>query len=211
MLIIALIDAYIKAIIKDANCETLEELVNLKLGKEEEYNKLLNECQELNEESNRVLDDKKNSSEKCFKLREALEKKSMAILLAIFGVLGGAALVVALFPNIVSIVLAVVSVLFAGKIGMNAKANLWTSFNESKSELDELTVLESSLSNEATQKLLASLDLMNSIKDVDKVLGTVETFLESYAKSAGIILEEDLINEEVKEDILEESKGRSLH
>lgn len=212
----ALINSCVKAIVKDADCETLEELVCLMQEKEKEANELHDKSSELNKENYRVLEEKKRVLAEQSELRDALTKKDIVILFAIFGVMGVAAGMVAFFPGILSIIIGIVCVLIAGKIGMDAKNNIWSGYNENQKYLDELTNRECDLSSEMNQKIFMSINLMNSIQDLNKVVETIKTFLESYAKEKGITLEEELTQdeieqvEEVSEEKLEEGKKRTL-
>lgn len=208
---IALVDAFIKTLIKKTNCETLEELVNLMQEKENDVSKLHDESIELSEKNSIVLEEQKKLLEEQSKLKRSAENKSGGIIFAILGIMGIAAGLVTVFPSILYIILAVVLVLITAKVGMDINIRNWSACRENEKKLADLEEQELDLNAKSSRNIFLLIDLTNSIQEIKNVMEDVTTFLESYAEAKGVTVEDKLTQDEVvQEETLSEEKGLHL-
>lgn len=216
---IALIDSYIKVILKDSECETIEELINLIKEKENEAATLHESTSELNQNLYNIMEEKRKLLDQQIDLKnEASSKSLIKVLLPILGVMGIGVVCVVIFFNIPVLLLALASLFAAVKIGLNAKEIIWSDYNINVAKLDELSTQEIDLNSQFNQKLYEAIGLNNSIDGLGKTVKDIVTFLETYVtvskKNESESLTQDTTLEEVEakeEPTFEEENGKSLN
>lgn len=217
-----LIDSYIKVILQKFECETIEELVESVRAKEKEATELHNYSSELNEKLRKIMEEERSLLSHLIDLRnEATYKCTTRVLLPILGVMGVGASCVVIFFNIPSLLLSLVSLFAASRIGLSVRDKIWSEYGVNKARYEELNGQESLLSNEFNQKLFEALSLNNSINELVKTVGDITTFLETYISVTEKVDPESLIqysaleehgevNEAISEVVSEEVKERRL-
>lgn len=216
---IALIDSYIKVILKDSECETIEELINLIKEKENEAATLHESTSELNQNLDNIMKEERKLLDQQIDLKnEASSKSIIKVLLPILGVMGIGVVCVVIFFNISVLLLALASLFAAVKIGLNAKEIIWSDYNINVAKLDELSTQEIDLNSQFNQKLYEAIGLNNSIDGLGKTVKDIVTFLETYVtvskKNESESLTQDTTLEEVEakeEPTFEEENGKSLN
>lgn len=210
-----LIDSYIKVILKELNCETIEDLVNLLVDQEKKKEELYHESLELSQKMDEVLSDKKKLLEQKGLLLNELSKKNIRILVMILGVLGVAAGIAVSFFSIQSFIAAIVLVFSTARFGMNLRNKNYVSCNNNEAQLNVICELERDISSLENKNTFALLRLEDSINDITKIMDKISTFLETYASSKEETAVEELVSEVKKEEVVEEDirekgRGRTL-
>lgn len=197
----ALIDAYISVILKKSGCSSIEELVELVYKKERKAAALHDSSTELNKKIFSIMEEERQLLSQQMVLKdEAVFKSTVRVLLPIIGVMGIGAACVTIFFNLPSVVLAVIALLVAAKVGLSARDRIWSEFNLCKARYDELCSQDATFSEDLNENLFASLNLNSEINDLGKIFADITTFLETYISVTEKVDPESLVQDTTLED-----------
>ncbi len=180
---IALLDSYLKVILKDADCESVEELFQ----KISEYNYSLeqkkNESEELSSKLDCIMNLKSQLITEKIEIRDLATAKSMLLLLGVFIIMAIAAASIAINFTLLTCVIAAASVVISGFTYTKINNKIMQTYYDILDKCDKTDEEEKTYSLDHNKVVEDLLSLNEQGRILNKVNDEACTFINTYLDS----------------------------
>lgn len=177
---IALLDSYLKVILKDADCESVEELFQKISECNDDLNKNQESSNTLRANLDSIMESKKNIQIDKNLIKYLVSWKSLFVLFLVFTVMALAATGIAINFSLLSVVVGIASVGLSGFVFIKINNKIMQPYYDLVEKSDKLDEEEKSINLEYNQVIEDLLSLNEQRSLLNKVNDEASTFINTY-------------------------------